>query len=842
MGRLLKGALARRVRLIHTAAAVALAVSLVSGTFALAATIRVAFRTAASSSPQGAAVLVRSASKFSAQATTLPEREPVPESLLPTVKGVPGVRDAWGSVWGFAQIVDNQGKAITPKGLPTVGSAWSPGDQVVAGRAPAAADEVVIDEATASAHDLRIGDRVKVLFENTVREFVIEGLRRVGDLVNSSLASFDLQTTEQVLGQAGTVNEISVAAMPGVRPDVLRARIAGVLPDKYEAVTDEQAAAEAEKSWTDSLGFLTTGLAVFSAVALLVCGFIIYNTFSMLVGQRTRELGLLRSLGASRAQVTGTVLGEAALVGAAASAMGVVFGYEMARGLLGLMRAIGLDVPHTNVVFTAGAVAVGLAAGLGVTLVAAFEPARRATRVTPLESVRADGTQGVASLRRRALVAALLVVVGLAELAVGLYGNARRPLLAVGIGSVALLVGVAAVVPVVARPFAWAAGRPLRHVLGEPAALGQENASRDPRRTAATAAALMVGIGLIGVVTILAASMRASARQAVESTLRADFVVTANGTAGASGGVPALAADRLRQTPGVQMVSEIRGGQWGLDGRTMTLLAVDPATITAMHDSGQVEAEMTRKLTEKGVLVRDTVAARHQWKVGGTVPMTFARTGTKKMRIEGTFSSTAVRTDYVVSIGAYAANYTQQMDLEVEALLAPGVPAADGRARIEKSLADLPNVMVLDRSQVLDAQESQVQRLLVPITGLLGLSVVIALLGIANTLALSIHERTRELGLLRAIGMARSQLGSMIRAEAAIMAALGAALGMLLAVVFGWVLVAAMRHLGVTVFALPVKQLLAWVAASVLAGVVAATLPARRAARLEVLDAVGQAG
>jgi putative ABC transport system permease protein len=840
MGRLLKGALAHKVRLLHTAMAIALAVSLVVGTFALADTIQAAFSKAASSSPHGVAVVVRTASKFSAQGTSLPEREPVPESVLPAVRAVPGVDDAWGSVWGYAQLVDDDGKAISPNGLPTLGSAWSPGDSLVAGRAPTGADQVVIDEATAQAHGLTIGDRIKVLFEDKVREFVIEGLRKVNDLVASSLATFDLQTTQQVLGQGGSFNEIQVKAQPGVAPDELCNRIAGVLPDRFEVVTDEQAAKEAEKSWTQALGFLTTGLVIFAAAALLVSAFIIFNTFSMLVAQRTRELGLLRSLGASRTQVTVSVLAEALAVGLVASTAGVLLGFQAARALLALLGAVGLEVPPTQVVFASSAVVAGLLSGVVVTVLAAALPARRATRVSPVEGVRSvNGEEGGPSSRRM-VGAACLLLIGVLELAAGLYGNVPRPMLAIAIGATALLAGIGAGAPVLALPFARAAGRPLRRFLGEPAMLGRDNAMRNPRRTAATAAALMVGIGLIGVVTILSASMRASASHTVTQTLRADLVVAGKGTAGAAGGVPALVAERLRQTPGVQMVSEIRGGQWGLDGRTMTLLAVDPRTITAMHEMEGDAAEQTRKLTDRGVLVRDTVAARHKWKVGDQVPMTFARTGDKKLRLEGTFSSTSVRTDYVISLAAYEANYTQQLNLQVEVLLTPDTPAAVGRDRAEKALADIPSVQVMDRSQVLAAQEQQVKRFLVPMTALLGLSVVIALLGIANTLALSVHERTRELGLLRAIGMARSQLRSMIRAEAVIMAAFGALLGVVLAIVFGWVLVASMRGMGVRIFVLPVAQLLGWVAVAVVAGIAAATWPARRAARMEVLDAVAR--
>jgi len=838
MVRLLKGALAHRMRLAHTAMAVALAVSLVAGTFALSDTIDAAFRQAATASPDGVAVVVRSAARFTGQATSLPEREPVPDSVIPKVQAVPGVESAWGVVWGYAQVVDKDGRAVASHGLPSVGTSWTPGDPLAAGRAPAGPGEVVIDEATAREHGLQLGDRTKVLFQDVVREFVIEGLRRASDVIGSSLAAFDLTTTQQVMGQDGKLDRIEVRAAPGVDPDVLRARIAGVLPDRYEAVTDAQAAQEAEKSWTDALGFLTTGLLVFAAVALLVSALIIFNTFSILVAQRTRELGLLRALGGSRRQVTGTVLAEALAVGIGGSLAGVALGYGTAKGLLALLRATGFDVPSVPLVFTGGTVLAALAGGVAVTVAAAALPAYRATDVSPVAGAGSVAGEEPGDPRRRFVMGAALAVAGMSALLAGLFAGVDRPFLAIAFGSAAVLAGTGLLAPLVAAPVARLVGAPLSRVMGEAGSLGRGNAIRNPRRTAATATALTIGVGLIGVVTILAASMRASASTAIESSLRADFVVTSSTTAGAATGLPPLVADRLRRVPGVQLVSQLRGGQWGLDGRTMTLLAADPTTVTAMYELDPLSAAAARSLDDEGVIVRDTVAARHGWEVGDAVPMTFARTGTNKLPIRGTFSTTTVRTDYVVSLAAYEAHYAQQFDLEVDVQLAPGLGAAAGRERIEKALADLPTVAVRDRSQVLRAQEDKVQQFLVPITALLGLSVIIALLGIANTLALSIHERTRELGLLRAIGMARGQLRSMVRAEALIIAALGAVLGLALAVVFGWVLVSSMRGLGLTRLVVPLGQLVAWLGVAVAAGLLASAFPARKAARLNVLDAV----
>jgi putative ABC transport system permease protein len=621
-----------------------------------------------------------------------------------------------------------------------------------------------------------------------------------------------------------------------VTAEELRARVGAVLPVRYEVVTADQAAKQAKESWTRALGFLTTGMRVFAAVALLVGGFIIFNTFSILVAHRARELGLLRALGASRAQVTTAVLGEALLVGTVASVAGIVAGLGAARGLLALLHALGLATPPAGVVLRAHSVVAGLLAGGLVTVVAATQPARRATRVSPLAAIDGHADDHAGPSRRRLALGTAVTLAGMG----GLLGSLAlsRPVLPVGAGAVTLLVGVSLLAPFLAGPAARVFGAPLVRVLGQSALLGRQNAVRSPRRTAAAASALMVGIGLIGVVAILGASMKASATHTIESSMRADFVVSSHQVPGSSGGVPPRAADQLRAVPAVEAVSEVRSGQWGLKGRTQTLVAVDPATVTSLYRLDPASATAARQLRDDAVLVRDTVAARHGWRVGEGVPMTFARTGTRTMRLDATYASTTVRSDYVISLGAFAANYTSQLDMEVDVRLVPGTSPAAGRAAILAALSDSPNLAVRDRSEVMAAQERQVDRLLVPVVALLALSVLIALLGIANTLALSVHERLRELGLLRAIGMARRQLRSMIRSEALIIASLGAALGVVVALFFGWVAVAALHGQGVTRRVLPAGQLLGLASVAALASLAAAALPARRAARLGILDAV----
>lgn len=839
MRRLVTAALGQAARLAGTALAVALAVGLVSGTSMLTDTVGSAFHRASASATTTSDVVVRAATGVAAQASGVTGGEPLPASLVATVNAVPGIRSLWTAVQGYAAMVDKEGEIIAPDGLPTVGASWAPGDTLNAGQPPRAGG-VVVDLATARRYHLRLGDKIRILFAGSSEDFTIAGLlRRTADLVGTAAttAIFNQDTAQRVLGHQGQIDEISVQATPGTSPAALQARINAVLPSSYEAVTTAQVAEEAAQSWAKSLGFLPSALLLLAGVALVVGALLIWNTFSILVAQRTRDLGLLRALGASRAQLGRLVLAEAVAVGLCASAAGLVIGFGAAHALLALARGTGVTVPTTSVVFRVRSAGTGIICGVTLTIVAAFLPARRATRVSPVTALKVDEAAAPGSLRRRGGPAAAATLSAVASLTAGTL-HLVPTLPATALGVAAILVALALLLPALAGLAAWAIGAPLIGLFGQPAALARQNVMRNPRRSAATAAALMIGIGLVGVIAIVSASMKASATAAVQRTLRADLVVVPTGSSAAVVGVPPVVADQLRHTPGVGLVSEVGGGQWELAGAAETLLAVDPATVTRMHEVDAASAAAVGRLDDTGVLVRDTVAEHHGWKVGDVVPMTFARTGTRGLAIQGIFSTTAVRADYVISLKAFAANYAQPLLLEMDVKLAGGISPATAQANVRRAMADLPVVKVMDRSQVLSSQQAQVDKLLTPLAAMLGLSVLIGLLGIANALALSINQRTSEIGLLRAVGMARSQLRTMIRCEAVIIAGIGSVLGLGLAVGLGWVLVGALRHLGLTTLTFPVGQLGILAAVATGAGVVAAILPARRAAGLAVLDAV----
>src|SRR4051794_21029369 len=442
MLRLLRGAVAQGGRLLGTALAVALAVTLVSGTFILTDTIDAAFHQASADTASTSDVIVRSTALFEAQANSLPERQPLPESLVAKIAAIPGVQAAWAAIQGYAELLNKQGEAITAKGLPTVGSAVTPDVTLAAGRVPTGSDGVAIDIDTARKNGLALGDKIKVLFSGTTQEFTIDGfLKAAGDVVASTKAIFDTVTAHQVLGvQAGEVDAIPVKAAPGVSAATLRARINAVLPNQYEAVTSAQVARESAASWTKAVAFLPTALLLFAAVALLVGAFIICNTFSILVAQRGRELALLRALGAGRGQLLVSVLFEAVAVGVAGSLAGVVAGFGAARGLLALFSHMGFELPASSVVFLPRTAVVAVVAGVAVTVLAAPLPARQATRVSPVGAMRgADGAR-TKPATGRLVVGTAAGVAGLATVLTGVFGGGIRPVVSVGLGAVAILV------------------------------------------------------------------------------------------------------------------------------------------------------------------------------------------------------------------------------------------------------------------------------------------------------------------------------------------------------------------------------------------------------------------
>jgi putative ABC transport system permease protein len=830
----LRSLLARKLRLLLSGVAVVLGVAFVSGTFVLTDTMSRVFDNLFASVSQGTAVNVRGVSALGSAGDG--QSEPVPQAVLDKVRTVDGVAEAVGQVRGYAQLVGKDGKAVTTGGAPTLGVEYGASAKQQAltlkqGKAPAGPTDVAIDAGTARKAGFHVGDTVTVLLKGPARPFTIVGIVGFGstdNLAGASLTAFDTVTAQKYVGTPGAYSVLAVAAKGGVTQTQLAQRVSSVLPKGFEAVTQTAATAETTAQVKKGLGFFSTALLVFAAISLFVGGFLIFNTFSMLVAQRTRELALMRALGASRGQVTGSVLLEAVIVGLFSSVIGFGLGIGVAFGLRGLLGVLGIDLPSGPTVIATRTIVASLVVGVGVTSLAALMPARKAARVAPVEALRESGPAEDRSLTKRGLSGLVLLLLGVVLLAIGLSnGNLKL----VGLGAVASFLGVATLSPFVARPVTSALGAPFAK-LGVPGRLGRANAVRSPRRTSATAAALMIGLALVSAVSVLGASLKTSTVKIVQSSLGADYLLHTDTFSPFSGEV----AKALRGQPGIEAVAAFRFGEAKIGSSRRQVQGVEPDALLQVLKLKVVQGSLPD--LSSGLAVSTSAAQAAGLKVGDEVPVTWGRTGLHPLKVAAVFEKNQFAGDYLVSGTTFDANTAQQLLSVVAVRTATGSVPAETRAVVDRAVQPFPNITVQDQAQFVKAQATQVDQLLNAITGLLVLSVLIAVLGIVNTLALSVVERTRELGLLRAVGLQRRQLRRMIRVESVVIAVYGALLGLAVGTAFGWALVRALHDQGVTEFSVPVGRLVAIIVVAALAGILAAALPARRAARLDVLEAV----
>jgi putative ABC transport system permease protein len=833
----LKGLLAHKLRLALTAIAIVLGVTFVTGTLILTDTLHNTFTTLFSNIYQNVDFEVRGVAQF-ANGNGGTVRNAIPESLLPVVRGVPGVETAAGNVQGFAQFVDRSGHAISTGGAPNLGVSFDPDQRIsvlrlAQGTAPTTPQDVVMDEGTAQKYGFHVGDRVRVLLIGPSQTFAITGIARFGtanNLAGATIAAFDLPTAQSVLDRVGQFNAIDVVARPGADKASVQRDIAKVLPHGVEVVTGQAVANEATNQINQALSFFSTALLVFAFIALFVGAFTILNTFSIIVGQRTRELALLRIVGASRRQVFRSVIGEAAIVGLVASLVGIGLGVLSAIGLEALLKGFGIDLPSGSLAFQTRTVVVALIVGVGVTVVAAVSPARRAVRIPPVAAISDQQADGDVSFRRRFTWGASLALFGALALGIGL---AKPAIQLVGLGAVGLFVGVAMLSPAVARPLSGAIGRPLARWLGVAGRLGRENSMRSPRRTAQTASALMVGLALVSAIAVFGASLSRSATGSVDNAISADLIVTntnSNGTGEFSDSVAQTAA----AVPGVSTTTTVYADQFQFRGSLQTLTAVSTPHLgeTVMF---RMEAGSPSALAAGDLLVDSTTAANDHLSVGDTAPARFALTGTTLMRIGGIYKPNALIQHYVVSAAFFRSHFASPLPV---AVLLKTNGSSSVQSDVTRALAADPNVQVQTRAQFEQSQTMKINQLLGLVYALLSLAVIIALIGIVNTLMLSVFERTHEIGLLRAVGMKRRQIRAMIRSESVILAVFGAIVGILIGTGLGVALVASLRSQGVTDTVVPFSSLVVFLVLAAVLGLVAAGWPARRAARLDVLSAI----
>ncbi|MBI5088171.1 MAG: FtsX-like permease family protein [Actinobacteria bacterium] len=839
----IKGALAKKLRLFSTALSVILGVAFLTGTLVFTDTIQRTFDNLFADVFAQTDSYVRSSTTVDLGMGS-EQRGRMSEDVVDTIRGVPGVADVRPVVEGYAQLVDADGKAIgnPGQGAPTLGMSYTDGPmtpwRLTEGSRVPASGEVVIDQGSADKGDLQIGDTVAVLTQTGPHELPIVGIARFGTIDSpggASVALFDLGTAQDLLlGQRGEIDAVMIKGADGVSQQELTHRVSAVIPDGTEALTGQQITDEAQDSMKDALGFFNTFLLVFAAIGLVVACFTIYNTFQIIISQRTHEMALLRALGATRRQVLWAQLTEAGFVGVIASVIGLGTGVLVAKLLKAVLAGFGIDIPAGGTVFLTRTAVVAMIVGTGVTMVSAVLPSMRASRVPPIAAIRDVAIEHTTQSRFRLLNGALLTALGVMGFVGGLSG---RGLAWVGFGALLTFLGVFVLGPLLSRPVSRVLGAPIVAAAGITGALARENAIRNPKRTARTGGALMVGVALVAGITVIAASAKDWTRDIFGRTFTGDFVVSTD-TYG-FGGLSPEVAQQLNALPEVEAATGIRIGAAHdvADDSDTSYIAVDPTTGAKLFDIGMIEGSV-EALTTSGILVDDDEAADRDLAVGDHVLFRFIDGVTRDLTVQGIYTEQDLAGPFVISQALHEQTGVDQFDFSVYVATAPGVSESAAKTAIAGVSDAYPNADLESRSEYIDSQAAQIDPIVNLMYALLGLAVIIALVNIANSMALSIHERTRELGLLRAVGMSRHQTRASVAWEAVLVAMLGTGLGVIIGVFFGWAISVTIRDEGFDAFTMPWRPIAFIAVAAVLGGVLAAARPARRAARLDVLRAI----
>ena len=919
----IRGLLGRKLRTALTAIAVVLGVAMISGTYVLTDSIGTAFDSIFGETYKNTDAAITGKSAFDLSNDNNTGAPPsFDESLLPTVKQLPDVRAALGGVADEAHLIGKNGKAIVFGGAPNLGFSVDPTQPqfnsltLVEGEWPRAG-ELVVDRSTADKKKLSVGDTIGVQARGPVEQLRISGLVKFGavsSIGGATLAGFDLATAQRLFDKEGKLDQIRIAARSGVSPQRLVSEVRRILPPGTQVRTGAAQAVEDSADTSGFISFLQKFLLAFGGVALFVGSFVIANSLSITIAQRTREFATLRTLGAARRQVLGYVIVEALAMGAAASVVGLFTGLALAKGLFKLFDAVGFTLPNSGLLLETRTIVVALVVGILVTLLASLRPAVRATRVPPIAAVREGATLPPGRFARfRAVGAVAVAAVGFAFLLLGLFGHGlgtTKVLLFMLVGALLVFVGIALFSSRLVRPLAaganpvarWAVfalsvlvwpffslpywllryglwgpgpaakrlGAFLAGVLLNPlllpivlamgarraitswrpdwpadfpgvladrisTRLGSENSQRNPERTASTAAALMIGLALVTLVATLAAGVIKPFEDAVDKIFTSDYAITAQNNFDP---IPPSAANAAATTPGIEAIASVRGGQGRAFGNEIAVTAVDPQTPQVMTLDWKAGGQATLgRLGADGAIVDDGYADKHHLVLGSPIVLTTPTGQDLRLRVRGIFDPPTGGSPFgsvTISSATFDSNYQEPKNLFTFVKMRGGVTDAN-TAALEASLKPFPNAKVATRDEFKDNQISGLKGILNILYVLLALSVVVSLFGMVNTLVLTVFERTRELGMLRAIGMTRLQARRMIRHESVVTSLIGAALGIVLGLVLAGLLVARLDFVSL---ALPVTQLVVFAVAAVLVGIVAAIFPARRAARLNPLEAL----
>jgi len=843
----LRGMARRKLRTALTAIAIVLGVALITGTYVLTDSIKGAFGGIFTQVYRGTDATVTGKSAFTLSGQSNTTAPPFAQSLLPKIRRLPDVAAAVGGVGGVAHIIV-KGKVVHFGGAPNLGFSVDPTQPelnsltLVDGNWPGP-NQVVIDQATAGKENLKVGQTVGMQANGPTLRMKISGLVHFGgaaSLGGATLSGFNLPTGQRLFNRVGKLDQIRAKAKAGVSPAQLAAQIRAILPAGTQVKTGTQQAKSDAKDTESFLNFLQDFLLAFGVIALFVGAFVIVNTLSITIKQRSRELATLRTLGASRRQVRISIVVEGLVIGTLASVVGIFVGLGLGVGLFKLFDLAGFTLPNNGLVLHTRTVVVALIVGILVTVLASLVPAFRATRVPPIAAVREGAEVPPGRFHKyRPVGSVLLTAAGFALLIYGLFGHGlgtKQILLFMGLGTLLIFIGVALLAARFVRPLSWALGAPAARFGGAAGALARDNARRNPQRTASTAAALMIGLALVTLVAVIAAGITTSFRGAVDDLWVSGYAITAQNNFDP---IPIAAGNAAARTPGVQAVANVRGGDAQIFNSVHQATAVNPAGSQVFNinwlDGGS--NAVIAHLGGHGAFVDDNFAKTHHLKLGSPLTLVAPTGKSVDLQVHGIFKPPTGGSPFgpvTISDATWDSIYDSPQNLYSFVVMHGGETDAN-KAALEQQLKTFPDAKVQTKQEFIDNQISGLNAILNVLFVLLALSVIVSLVGIVNTLVLTVFERTREIGMLRAVGMTRRQVRRMIRAEAVITALIGGVIGIVLGAVLGGLLAARIDFI---VFALPVGQLIIFAVAAIVVGLLAAIFPARRAGKLNVLEAL----
>jgi putative ABC transport system permease protein len=836
----LKGIRAHKIRFLFTTFAVVAGVAFVVGSFTLTDSVRKQFNQLFTDINANIDLTVRAKEKFDVGA--FGSTAPIDANLLPQIQAVPGVAAAEGTAGGLpALVIDPKGDAVSPVAGPPLGVNWSDEPSLSQailkdGSPPTSDNEVAFDQRLFDKAGYAIGDTVIVQTPQGNNQYTLSGKFSFGknnSLAGAYLVAFTTAEAQRQFNLVGKYQEIHVKVDNGVDPATVAQRIAAGLPEGTEVVPTDQVVQESQQNLSGIINTFGTVLLVFAGISLFVAAFLIFNVFLIVVGQRVRELALLRAVGATGGQVARSVLFEGFLVGLVASVLGYLGGLVVALLLNFVLNAANFGSGNTQLVLSFKSLIVALAVGIGTTLLASVLPAVLATRIPPVAAMREGFGLSLGTTRTLGTIGGAMVVVGGAAIAWALITSPDTlPLFsALGAGALIVFVGAALLSAALASPIARAIGLPFRAIYNTTGEMARQNAAREPSRTAFTAAALMIGLALVSMTLVVGSSLRTSFVKTLGTSVSADWFVRTDSFFGFTPEV----ASQLRESPDFSAVSGVQQGPMQVAGSTKQFSAVDFPVMDQLLDLDITDGSIS---ADRGMLVKREVAEGLGMKVGDRVPVVFQNTGEVPLTVLALYDNSSVVGNWLIDENTYKDNFVDQTDFLVVAKTAPGVSSAEARATLEEAASPYPQLTVQDKGQFKKSQEDQLNQLLVVILVFLILAIVIAGIGILITLALSVFERTRELGLLRAVGMLRPQVRRMIRIEAVIVAVFGALMGVVVGVVFGVAISIAIPEDVISTVDVPWILLVVMILIAAVLGIVAAVYPAWRAGRLKVLDAI----